>query len=457
MKKHFLYLLAASMTLSGTTLFTTSCGDDDPTIVTPSTPSDPGDTPTPSNPQGNKKLTSVEQKQKLESIAKAFMGEVKANNFSQIADLADYCFNHYVDNDDFDEDDVISEWFEDALNASTSLVKAKTERSGSWVKDTKLYDRTIMLANFTGHFTAQKNSWKKEKASDLQFNFTDQDGKACNITVTSSGSTKKAYISDSEDWYDYNYDKASGTYTDYINKYKNYVMVPEQITISLTQNGVKQVATVLNINHSEFTGPELDLSRDGLSTNVTVNIANFTWCIQRAEYSVKSHKAGISGYMKKNDNVMLKFSADANDIEANNEDLNKAGSASINFDLLGQLQIKGSCSNVKAYADLLEKADDNDENETLFKSYLSQAQELTDISVFYDKGSVKQAGIKLMAFKEESAWNPANSYWYADPVIQFDDGTTYSTFSAYFDESDFRSVIDTFNNLIEGYEKLFDR
>ena len=62
-----------------------------------------------------------------------------------------------------------------------------------------------------------------------------------------------------------------------------------------------------------------------------------------------------------------------------------------------------------------------------------------------------------MAFEEKNPWNSAYNYWYAEPVINFDDGTSYSTFNAYFNESDFRSVIDLFNSLIEGYENLFDK
>lgn len=459
MKKHFIYLLVASMTLAGTSTLFTSCGDDDPTPEAPSTPDDPGNTPTPSNPEGNKKLNSVEQKQKLESIAKAFMGEVKANNFTQLTDLANYCYDHYIDNDDFDND-VVTTWFNDALNASSSLVKSNiTTEKGSWytsVYNYKYYNRVILLANFTGKFTAQKQSWKKEKADNLQFNFTDQDGKACNITVTSLGNTKKAHITDSEDW-DSDYDDANNIYNQYIDEYKEYLMVPEQIVITLTQGGVKQVETIVNIDHSAFTGPEVDLSKDGLVTNATVKIANFTWCVQRAEYSAKNHKASVSGYMKKGDTTLFTFAADANGVDATNESLNNAGAASVNFDLLGQMQIKGTCSNVKAYSDLINKADDNDKNETLFKSYINQANELLDVNVFYDKGSVRQANMKLMAFEEKNPWNSAYNYWYAEPVINFDDGTSYSTFNAYFNESDFRSVIDLFNSLIEGYENLFDK
>ena len=452
MKKHFIYLLAACMTLGMAAPTLSSCGDDDDDpIEKPNTP----DTPTPSNPQGDKKLNSTEQKEKLETIAKAFMAEVNANNFTSLKNLASYCYNHYIDNDDFDND-VVSEWFEDALQAAAGdPVKTKNEKYGNWIESRKMYNRVIALSNFTGHFTAQSKSWKKETAEDLQFNFTDQDGKKCNITVAHSGDVKKAYITDTEDWYDWDYDSNKGEYTEYVNEYKEYVMVPEHITITLTQNGSKVIETVVNIDHSAFTGPEVDLSKDGLVTNVIAKIADFTWEVQRAEYSAKSHKASITGYMKKGSTTLATFQAEAGGLDITNESFNDARQATISFDLLGQMQIKATCSNVKKYAELIDQAEENDENGPLFKSYINQANELTDIDVYYDKGSVRQAKMKLMTFEEKSYWS-SYSYWDYEPVIYFDDNTSYSTFNAYFNESDFRSVIDTFESLIRGYENLFE-
>lgn len=452
MKKQFVYLLAASLTLGMAAPVFSACGDDDP-AETPAPPTTP-DTPTPSNPQGDKKLNSTEQKQKLESVAKAFMAEVKANNFTSLKELGQYCSDHYVNNDDFDND-VVTEWFEDALDASCEIVGIQKEQHGSWIESRKLYNRVIALANFTGHFTSQKSSWKKEKASDLQFIFTDQDGKPCNITVTSSGKTKKAYVGQTEDWYDWDYDENKKEYIDYINEYKEYVMVPEHITITLTQNGTKLVETVVNIDLSAFSGPEFDLSKDGLVTEVVAQVGDFTWNVQRAEYSAKNHNASITGYMKKGSSTLATFQAQAADLDVTNESFNDAKKATVTFDLMGQMQIKATCSNAKKYADLIDQAEENDENEPLFKSYINQANELTDIAVFYDKGSIRQASMKLMSFKEESYWS-SDSYWYCEPVILFDDDSTYSTFNAYFNEKDFRSVIDTFESLIRGYEDLFE-
>lgn len=461
MKKHFIYLLAASLSLGMTASGLSSCGDDDPTedVVPPGNndekndDDDSNDGPnTPVAPDD--KLNSTEQKQKLESVANDFMAEVQANNFTSLKNLTEYCTNHYLDNDDFDND-VVNDWFEAALDASSDQVSSKKEDHGGWIESRKLYNRVIALSNFTGHFTAQKDSWKKEKANNLKFTFTDQDRQLCNITVTSSGKTKKAYVGTTEDW-DSFWDQENNKWYDYIDEYDEYIMVPEHITVTLTQGNTTLVETVVNIDHSAFTGPEINLMEDGLVTDVVSKVADFTWEVQRAEYSANNNKASITGSMKKGNKTLATFNAQTDDLTTSNDTIYNAGRATFTLDLMGgQMQIVAKCQNAKAYADLLERADDNDDNETLFKSYINQANELTDIAVFYDNGKTRQASMKLMPFKEESYWS-SDSWWYSEPVIVFDDGSTYSTFNAYFNEKDFRSVIDTFESLMRGYEDLLD-
>ena len=348
----------------------------------------------------------------------------------------------------------MSKWFDAALEASSSFAGTKKDTWGSWVESRKLYNRILQLSNFTGHFTAEKGTWKKTNANDLQFNFTDQNGKACNITIASSGNLKKAYVGTTEDWNGWYKDDKTDQYIEEIEQYEEYIMVPEQITVTLTQGGTKQIETIVNIDHSAFNGPEADLAKDGLVTNVTAKVADFTWVVQRAEYSSKNKNAAVNGYMKKGNTTMLTFSADANKLDVTNEAFNDAGTANVSIDVLGQMQIKGSCSDVKKYVELLDNADENDENESAFKGYINQANNLLNISVYYDKGSVQQASIKLIPMLYESKWS-SYKYWYTDPAVYFNDGTSYS-FENYFNEKDFRSVIDVFNDIIRGYEDLLD-
>ena len=76
-----------------------------------------------------------------------------------------------------------------------------------------------------------------------------------------------------------------------------------------------------------------------------------------------------------------------------------------------------------------------------------------DINLFYDNSNVKQATTKIEAFAESDYYG---TYWKAEPTLNFYDGSSYSTFSAFFNESDFKAVIDDFNKLIEKYKDLVE-
>lgn len=116
------------------------------------------------------------------------------------------------------------------------------------------------------------------------------------------------------------------------------------------------------------------------------------------------------------------------------------------------MQIQGTLSDVRKFVDYIEDADDNSSNESLYKSYLNQANGLADVNLFYDNTSTKQATVSLEPFIDES-WS-GSTYWTMEPVLNFYDGSSYSTFEAFFNDDDFKSVIDTFKTLSNRYADL---
>ena len=102
----------------------------------------------------------------------------------------------------------------------------------------------------------------------------------------------------------------------------------------------------------------------------------------------------------------------------------------------------------------MESANDNKDNEKNFKSYITQANSLLDLNLFYDGKAVKQASVKFEPFAGES-WG-SYQYWDAEPVLYFYDGSSYSTFEAFFNDKDFKSVIDTFKGLADKYAALIN-
>lgn len=143
------------------------------------------------------------------------------------------------------------------------------------------------------------------------------------------------------------------------------------------------------------------------------------------------------------------FSSENYDSDDYDFDKSNLKNACVKLDILGKVQIQGTLSNVRKFVDYLEEADDNDTNELTYKSYINQANSLANINLFYDGNSIKQASVKLEPFEEET-WN-GHYYWESEPVIIFFDGSSYSTIEAFFNDKDFKKVIDTFKALANMY------
>lgn len=448
MKKRWYLLLALPLVLGAPTVLS-SCGDDEPDPIekpnNPDTPNTPGD-----NNQGETKLDSESQKLKLQATAQKFMKEVPADEMRNLSQLADYVNDAYIDNSKF-SNDVVTDWFKKLIDSNLSP-DGKEDISNYWSKE--YYKRIIELSQFKGKFVAGKEGWTKSNADDLQFEFKDQNGITCVLTLKTSGKTAKVYVG--ETWGDCKYEPTiDGEYSKRIDVIeKNYVYVPEHITTTLLQGGNTLVSAEVNIDHSQFLGPEYDLSKDAVSTNATVKINNYVWVIDRAAHNSKEGSAYVKGSMSKAGKTLVSFEASAADTKLDKDgELLQGGAAKVSVNILDEVQIKGTCSNVKTFADYMDKADRNDENESQFKSYVNQANSLLNLGIYFNGGSMRQAKVQLECFEDGYAnWK----YWTYEPVLVFDDNSTYSTFTAFFNETSFREVINSFEDLVRSYEKLIE-
>jgi hypothetical protein len=156
------------------------------------------------------------------------------------------------------------------------------------------------------------------------------------------------------------------------------------------------------------------------------------------------------------------FNADAfvsedyndDDLEEDFENAN-AKNTYINVDIMGKLQVQGKVSNARKMYEYWEEADDNRYEESTYKSYINQVNSLANIKMFFDGKSTAQAYVIMEPFYKESDWN-GSKYWEAEPVICFFDGSSYSSFEAFFNESDFRNIIDQFEKLFEEYTDIVE-
>ncbi len=451
-----------------------SCGSDDK-----DDPSNPETPINPVEPSKDNAMSPADQKEYLETVALEFMDMMPSSDFRDIAELGKYIAETYGDDYNWDN---VGDWAEDAFNAArealgTKTTESETEKWGSYTYKYNYiytnYKALLMASNFTGHFTARNGRWELEKANDLQFIFTDKRSQQCVLKLETSGSVKKVYAYNVDDWKDYEYDSNGSTYTsnDYYDRTQCTIGIPEKIVVTLTQGGSQVVKTTVNIDLGSISGEEFDISKNSVTLSSLIELNNgYKFDVSRVAYTANTN-ASVSFVMSKNGTslVTMGASADVFDIpsvnvsafssdsfDGDNYDFDKANGkkAYVKLDILGKVQIQGTLSDVRKFADYLEDASDNDGDEKNFKSYINQANALADVNLFYDGKNVKQAAIKLEPFADES-WN-GRTYWEVEPVVYFFDGSSYSTFEAFFNEKDFKKTIDTFKALANKYADLVD-
>lgn len=468
MKKYLLNIALFAM-LSSCCFTFTACGDDkDDKIDDPSNPS------TPSTPTKKDALSPIEQKERLESIAINFTNTVPASDFKSLKNDIEAVAETDFDRWDADE---VEDWYEKILDdmlteLGTTTKKTETE---NWYGTTYIYNyfytnykAVILASNFTGHFTASGREWNYSKANDLQFSFPDSKGAQCIAKLETSGSVKKVHLLNYDEWDDY--DSSHSGYTHVYNEYYDRVQctigVPEKIVLTLNRNGATLVKSTINIDLSNIVNEEFDIAKSSLNTSATVELNNgYKVEVSKVAYSANK-SASASATVKKGSKSLMSFSLSSDlsgipscnvtafeDLDEDDADYVNAKNAYVKFDVLGEMQMQGKISDIRKFADYLDAAEDYDEDEKNFKSYVNQANSLMDVNLFYDNKSTKQAAIKLESFCDKDY---RSEYWYCEPVINFYDGSSYSTFEAFFNETDFKRAIRAFENLLEDYEDMID-
>ena len=447
-----------------------SCGGDDDSVDSPIVNPDPI---VPEEPSKNEAMTPLEQKEYLDVIAREFMDKTPASDFNEISKLCNHISNTYTDNYDWDEvGDWGSEIFE-SLKESLGTTDKEQEKD-SWGEYNYIYTNykaLVMASNFKGQFKAIGNKWELSKADDLQFIFSDQHGKECVLKLVTSGNVKKVFIGNIDEWVDYNYDYSNDYYisNDYYDRTQLTVGVPENIVVTLTQGGSQVVKVTVKLNIGDLSNDKFDLSKNQLTASTLVELNNgYKFNVSQVAYN-GNNKTSVSFDMSKNGESLasVAFSSDISGIPSCNidamvsgnideEDFNNSNMKNVyvKLDIMGKLQIQGTLSDVRKFTDYINEADDNDDDEKTFKSYVNQANSLANFNLFYDGKSTKQATVTLEAFEEES-WNGIK-YWYMEPMLNFYDGSSYSTFDAFFNDKDFKSVIDAFEKLADNYASLIN-
>ena len=400
-----------------------------------------------------------------------------ASDFENYADLINYVDETY-DECNYDWDNVNS-WARNSWEAIRKATGNKTTKKYDDYASVVYteYTALALASNFTGHFRANNGTWVKEsgKANDLQFTFTDQNAQTCVLKLETSGNVKKVYVANFEEWTDY--DSDTYKWCDYYDRTKCTIGVPENIVLTLTQNGTQIVKTTVKIDIASLSGENFDVSKDNITASAVIEMSNgYEFRLSQAAYS-GNQKASASYSMSKNGTKLATvsiagdisgipscnveaFSKGDFDFDDYNTDNATAKNALIKIDILGKLQLQGVVKDVRKYSEYMDKAYDNETDENKFKQWVNSANELTQINLFYDNTSVKQAEMKLESFAD-SDWG-GYTYWEMEPVLELLegasksmlDGSSNSMFDVFFNDTDFKQTINAFEDLIDRYENL---
>ena len=445
MKNRIYFLIFALMLFFVLPVTITSCGGEDETEnISPNPEPTPDPTPDPTPVPDD--MSPIEQKEFMEQVAINILDEFKAKNFESVTDLTEYLCEEYSDYDT----DEIDEWFEDYLDDISRFIGESSEKNYWGYEYYDNYERLYKLSNLKGKFTAKNYEWVYEKSNDLQFVVKDMYGQTCVAKLTTSGDVKKVYVGSTEDWRDYEY--YDGMYHDYYDVYENTIAVPECIELTLTQGNKTIIKVVVNTDLSSMRGEEFDLSKDSYSVSAIVTIENYEINLQKVSYKA-GRDASVSYKMKHSGKELISIVVSA-DVDASNDDFNSCKNANVNIDIMGDIQIKGKCSDVIRYCEYLDEAEDNDDNENKFKSYINMANSLLDLGVYYQGKKYKYANVIMEPAVDKSYYYEE---WYCDFVIYFnEDKTTYTLFEVFFNDKDFKSVIRKFENLVDSFSDLLD-
>ncbi len=447
------------------------------------------------DPTGTPPSTSND-KEFLEKTGKEFINQFQADDFSNITEIIKHI-------KDYDRSE-LEEWADGCLDDMKTLIgdiKTETYRDTSyyyWNESYSYYTYIYNYANykyllrasaFKGHFSVQNGKWVCTEADDLKATFKDRLGNDCVIKLTTSGATKTIHLMKDTDsdykwnsWYDnldnyYNERTIDRNYNDF------YVDIPEHITLTFTQGGKTIISTKADIDISQIKAENWDLSRDGISTTVKAQVNNYEVVIDRASYSPENG-ASVKFELKKNGNIILYGGADAggyltekysDDEEEDEEDvpgwgstkisssrrssdvdISSVGAANITLNVLGWMRINATTTNVYSVKKTLENIDDNKTNEDEIKRYASRLNELLKANFYYLKEETSRGTISAEAFLDHVDNYLNREYWDVKPIITFtSDGSSYAI-DNYFTEDSFKTVVDTFRNLLDDFEDLWD-
>lgn len=418
---------------------------------------DPDPKPDP-NPNPDEKemgeMTPSESKQYLTETSIEFMDYYKPADQKEIIDLAAYYLDTYGD---YDLPDEFYFEDEDPYGAPAQFMKeigkAANGDVSALTRTSYYYSYTFNFDRMAGIYEPKRSyeQWVKTGDSkDIVFKFTDNNGKACEIKVTKSGSESKIeYESVYEDYY-WN-DKYIDTYS---------ISIPQNIKATLKQGGKVLVAADV-ISSIDIKNHKFSVNSEATMCNMKAEMiaeGNDKRLKSETKYSIDGKEiATSSAVINGNDLCNIDKMEEMIDDDYDYDPLVRflsTGEGSIN--VLGKVQLYASLDYNSRLGEDFDgwwcSCDDSSKSEARKKCQAAcdNINECIKAYLCYDNTKTKQASIQAVPFYGEEY-----NHWYYEVWNQllFPDGTTYDV-DEYFGK--FIKVSDKFETLLDAYERVWD-
>lgn len=402
--------------------------------------------------------TPAENKEYMEDVAVELAEELKAENFKNVFELATYLASEYSsENYDYDG---FEDWSEECFEAITKTTSPMEQKGDEYYRTiTELYK----ASSFTGKFEAKNGKWKVTESDHIEICVKDQNDNPCVFTLTTSGAKKAKTVSyeyDEERVYNEREIETSWgyTYTNYeptdtIEIFVAEVEIPEEIKVSLTQNGEELASATLKTDLSSMEGDEIDLQKDQYNISLESKFNGYSIIVDKIKYS-NDGTSEFAVSFKHDKKTIFEASLSA-DIDASNEDIYECVNMNVNINLLNRIQIKGTCADMLKLEKYMNEAEDEDDNKPAFNKYVNKINDLIDIQLYYNKSKDASAYLEFETAKMEDDYY---DYYYLSPVIVFndEDNSRYST-DEFFGEDEFELAMEAFDKLVYDFEYYLEK
>lgn len=407
--------------LSMAVMFFAACGDSS------NDPVDPNPNPGGGSAGGGTEtiVTAAQAKQSLDKTSQDLLSKISANEFEE--------YKQMLDVDVSDKAGVVGDWFEACVEACE--INANP--------DNHLWN----AANFVGEFELQQGTWVQTKkgGDHLSFTYYDAQKKKCVLTLKASADATEIHHSvfDEEDW------EWTGS-QEIVTRYENRFMLPKQIDITATREGVTK--GTVSVTSNVKTGKEVDLSKDEVDVTSVVTIGAFKAEVKKAVYKAgKTAEAKV--VLSKNGEELITLEGNGNGNITPSGEKSEFGQINITMNILGKAKFVYKILDGNLYYNNLEKAYDNESDESMFKLFIDNANKQVDAKLYLDGSVSPAAKIYLAPYLDEVYGS--YKYWDCEYWLEFTDGSKYS-YEDYFNEKQFKTVSDKINSLIDDFKNLFN-